>query len=1007
MSIYTQSYLVKTTILFLFITTNYSAQFVENAANVNIDHLHIEPQIMGGGAAFFDYNNDGFDDLYLTGGSGSDHFYENNGDGTFTEKAATVGFSITASHNTVGVATGDIDNDGFRDVFVTTDKFSANLLFKNNGDGTFTDISVSAGILHQVWSTSVSFGDYNLDGFLDIYVASYCNFPFTAGTPYYETTITGVPNLFYINNGDNTFTEKADLLGVQDNGTALAVTFTDFDNDNDMDIYLGNDFGTDFNPNALFENLYPIDSFARVGLTTNTNASMYTMSTITGDYNEDGLLDYYVSNMMENVMYKNTGNNVYSNESANLNMEATTVTSWGGLFFDYNNDSYLDLFVASGQMMFEEANQYQVNNLFLNSGSNTFTDVALTAGMADSSRSRGAAYSDFDNDGDLDFVLVNVDSSQTATKRTWFMENQGTGLGNYIKIKLRGTTNNRDGFGAHVTVFTNGRSLLKENDGGSGYLSHNSSILHFGLGAETIIDSVIINWPGGGVQVETGININQQIEIIEQATVHQVVCFGDSLFLEGAYQTQAGSYSDTITTMGVDSIYNTVLHFTDSVYFNAITICRGDSTFLEGTYQKVTGTYNDTLTSSLSCDSIIQTTLTVTIFDTTNIMLSICDGDSVLLENDYQKTNGFYTDFYTAVNGCDSMVVTELTINPIYLSSISQEICNGDSTILGGIYQNTAGLYYDTLSSFLGCDSVIETNLIINLVYNVTDTASICSNDSLILGGEYQNLTGDYVDTLSSFFGCDSIVTTHLLINLIYGDTTNLSLCDGDSLIINGVFQTVPGEYSDVYPSQVTGCDSTVLSILEVFPTFSSSESITICERDSALIHGSYEYLDGVYLNSGATQHGCDSLVSINLTVIPPTTINIGTSILWGDSILLEGQYQTQDGIYTDTLSSNFGCDSIVVTTLSVDVSSSIQTHQSHNNNFIIYPNPTKGNITIASIKEINNYEVSIYNLLGVLVYKKSINTNESLNLTSLEKGIYQVMIVSNSKVNLVSLVID
>lgn len=196
MSIYTHSFFLTLIISLLFIAPEYNAQFVENATNVNIDHLHVEPQIMGGGAAFFDYNNDGFDDLYLTGGSEIDHFYENNGDGTFTEKAATVGLSITASHNTVGVATGDIDNDGFRDVFVTTDKFSANLLFRNNGDGTFTDISTSAGILHQAWSTSVSFGDYNLDGYLDIYVANYCDFPFTAGTPYYETTIVGIPNLF-------------------------------------------------------------------------------------------------------------------------------------------------------------------------------------------------------------------------------------------------------------------------------------------------------------------------------------------------------------------------------------------------------------------------------------------------------------------------------------------------------------------------------------------------------------------------------------------------------------------------------------------------------------------------------------------------------------------------------------------------------------------------------------------------------------------------------------------
>ncbi len=1006
MPIHSSSLLIKLFVLLLFIVPKYKAQFVENASNVNINHLHIEPQIMGGGAAFFDYNNDGFDDLYLTGGSGIDQFYENNGDGTFTEKATSVGLSITATHNTVGVATGDIDNDGFRDVFVTTDKFSANLLFRNNGDGTFTDISASAGILHQAWSTSVSFGDYNLDGFLDIYVANYCNFPFTAGVPYYETNISGFTNFFYVNNGDNTFTEKADLLGVQDNGTALAVTFTDFDNDNDMDIYLGNDFGSDFNPNALFENLYPIDSFARVGITTNTNASMYAMSTVTGDYDEDGLLDYYVSNMMENKLYNNTGNNVFSDEANSLNVEATSVTSWGGLFFDYNNDSYLDLFVASGQMMFDNPNQYQVNNLFINNGNNTYSDVTITAGIADSSRSRGAAYSDFDNDGDLDFVLVNVDSSQTSTDKTWFMENQGTGLGNWLKIKLRGTTNNRDGFGSHVTVFVNGRSLLREADGGSGYLSHNSSVLHFGLGTETVIDSIRVNWPGGAEQIETGININQQIEIVEQGTIHQLLCFGDSAYLEGAYQTQAGSYSDTITTMGVDSVYNTVLHFTDSIYFSDLTICRGDSALLEGVYQKISGIYNDTLTSSLNCDSIVQTNLTVTIFDTTNVSVSICNGDSVYLDSNYQFSGGLYTDYYTAVNGCDSMVVTELIVKSTYSTSSIQYICMGDSIMLENNYQTTTGLYHDTLSTALGCDSILEVYLIINPIYNVIDTVSICSNDSIILAGEYQNTVGNYIDTLSTTLGCDSIVTTHLLINLIYGDTTNLTLCDGDSIIINGIFYKNPGEYVDTYPSLVTGCDSSIVSILEVFPTFSSSPTITICERDSAFIHGTYEYLDGVYVNNSYSVHGCDSVVTINLNVIPTTTTNIGTSILLGDSILLAGEYQTESGIYIDTLNSSFGCDSIVKTTLSVDVSSSVLSLNS-DHVFTVFPNPTKGNITVASAHKTSILNISIYNMVGVLVYKSAIKSGEQIDLNQLSKGIYKIQITENNKTALTSLIIN
>lgn len=966
--------------------------FVENAANVNIDQLHVEPQIMGGGAAFFDFNNDNYDDLYMTGGMGRDHFYINNQDGTFTESSISTGLGSTVNHNTVGVATGDIDNDGYREIFVTTDQFSANLLFKNNGDGTFTDISTQAGITDSAWSASASFGDYNLDGFLDVYVANYVDFPFVPGIPFYDTTVLGINNFFYVNNGDGTFTEKADLLGIQDNGTALSVIFTDFDNDNDVDIYLGNDFGMDYNPNFMFENLYPIDSFANITQSSGTGAAIYTMGTVAGDYNEDGLLDYYVSNMADNILYHNNGNSTFSDLANSLNVGVPAVTSWGGFFFDYNNDSYIDLFAASGQMIFRESNQYQINNLFKNSNGISYSDVAMMEGLADSSRSRGAAYSDFDNDGDLDFILVNVHVDSNTTDRSWFLENQSTSAGNWLKVKLKGTINNRDGFGAHVELKTNGRTLLREIDGGSGYLSHNSSIAHFGLGAANTIDSVIIHWPGGAIQVETNISINQQIEIIENASTHQYICFGDSSFLSGKYQYNSGSYTDTLSNINNgDSLINTILHVSLPIYSQMITICSGDSILLGGVYQNTSGVYFDSLTSFINCDSIVRTQLLVKNVDTTYNSIAICDIDSILLGGQYQTTSYIYTDIFSTYEGCDSVVVTNLTINPTYSFYPSISICEGDSVYLENNYQINGGIYTDVYTSVLGCDSIINTLLIINSTSIIDINISICENDSIFLQGSYQNTPNNYVDTLTSIFGCDSIIRTQLAILPIQQHSTVVNLCNGDSLLINGNYESTNGNYNTVYTS-MNGCDSLIITNLTMLPSYHFITEQEICDGDSLLINGNYEFNPGSYSNLLVTNVGCDSILETVLIINPVDQISIDTTIIMGDSILIGNNFESSTGIYSDSLINSFGCDSVITTNLTVEVNSAIEQHNL--NKFTCFPNPTNGEITITSLKSnIKIQSINVYNSFGKLVYKASDLNTSKINLSHLPKGFYQLNI--------------
>lgn len=246
----------------------FAQTFVEQAAAIGIDHTYKARDLTGGGAAFFDYDNDGDEDLYITGGYDKDNFYVNNGDGTFTKSLNDMGFNITQTFNTMAVTTGDIDNDGDRDIMVTTwEKFDGvnqpmgrNLLFLNDGNGSFTEIGEQAGIVHTAFSMAASFLDYDRDGYLDIYVMNHIESPaFTFDS---TGTIDGYAhtcfhNFFYKNNGDLTFTEVAADMAVDNNGCTIAALGTDYDMDGDLDIYMANDFGGFIVPNTMYENNYP------------------------------------------------------------------------------------------------------------------------------------------------------------------------------------------------------------------------------------------------------------------------------------------------------------------------------------------------------------------------------------------------------------------------------------------------------------------------------------------------------------------------------------------------------------------------------------------------------------------------------------------------------------------------------------------------------------------------------------------------------------------------------
>lgn len=515
-------------------------QYAEKAQLAGLDHFYLNTELMGGGIAWFDYDNDGWEDMWITGGVLRDKLFRNKGDGTFSESGISAGLGVTTSVTTHGVVTGDIDNDGDRDVFVTTSVGFHNLLFLNNGNGTFQDISVAAKVAQDsVQSMTAAFGDLNLDGYLDIYVGNYVQdagvlFDSITGQPNgFDHTC--FPNFFYLNNGPDPvngaiiFSEVNPFLGLQDTGCALATVFTDFDNDHDPDILVANDFGEWVVPNQLYRNEYPAQQVTNISQSSGLNAEMYGMGIAIGDYDQDMDLDYYITNIGRNGLFQNQSNGTFVDVTTAAGVEdidamPLLTVGWGTIFADMDNDTDLDLLVTNGHvpaLPFIDNNFRNPDRFFLNVGNGTFVEKGALFGVRDTSRGRGSAAADYDQDGDLDYLVVPVNevTLNDSIENVRLYQNELSGSNNWLQVKLIGVRNNRDGYGAHIKIILTNRSWIHEVTGGSSHGSQNSSIAHFGLGTEPDVDSLVVIWPGGAEQVLTSISPNQLITVIEDTSL--------------------------------------------------------------------------------------------------------------------------------------------------------------------------------------------------------------------------------------------------------------------------------------------------------------------------------------------------------------------------------------------------------------------------------------------------------------------------------------------------------
>jgi len=499
--------------------------FEEIGESLGINHAHVSNKHLGGGVAIFDFDNDGWQDVYLTGGQIPDKLLKNVNGQQLVDVSVSSGIDQITQPTTFGVVTGDVDNDGYRDILVTTEFGEKSILMHNQGDGTFIHLpnAINDGF---DWKSSATFGDVNKDGLLDVYISAYV---FQSG---FDLDTAGnviafehecSPNQLFLNNGNLTFSNATSLYGVGDVGCALAVAFTDFDNDTDVDLMLANDFGAWVVPSVLFENNYPTQNLADIGGQSGMDLEIYGMGIAVGDYDKDADLDYYQTNLGRNVLSRNDGG-IFTDVTTVADCESDSTgqllnTGWGTFFFDADNDSWPDLFVSNGWIQAAEIIATLPNDpnaLFRNNGDGTFSDVSISAAIASDKRGRGAAYGDLDNDGRLDFVVNNVHKHVDSTQFEVYHNISNTA--NWIALKLEGVQSNRDAFGSHVRIVSNGNSTIAEVGGGSSHASQNSSIVHFGLGSETMIDSAVITFPSGTERVITSVPVNQVIEVVEDVT---------------------------------------------------------------------------------------------------------------------------------------------------------------------------------------------------------------------------------------------------------------------------------------------------------------------------------------------------------------------------------------------------------------------------------------------------------------------------------------------------------
>ncbi len=495
-------------------------------------------EYVSAGLALFDYDGDGDEDIYFLNGGALRGFeagvppknalYRNEGGFHFTDVTDEAGVGDTG--HGLGVAAADCDNDGDLDLYVNN--FGANVLYRNNGDGTFTDVSQRAGVAGGgKVGAGVCFLDMDADGDLDLYVGNYVQFSYESHRPHVYMGVlsypspmlhTADPDTLYRNEGNGTFTDVSEEAGIAKHaGTSMGIVCGDYDSDGDTDVFVGNDVMGNF----LFQNdgmgrFEEVGVFSGVAYDT-VGTPHGSMGVDFGDYDGDGRLDLFVTSYGSELatLYRNLGGGLFDDVTRQTGAGRSTFAhvTWGHGFVDFDSDGDRDIYIACGDLddnveQRKDTTAYELPNILMrNAGDGRFVDVSKESGHGMQVRrsSRGAAFDDLDNDGDIDVVVLNSRREPTV------LRNDSPGRHHWVQVRLQGRKSNRNGVGAQVKVISGDLTQVDEVHSGRSYQSHFGMRLHFGLGKRDRVDRVEVRWIGGGVDIVENVTVDQQIVITE------------------------------------------------------------------------------------------------------------------------------------------------------------------------------------------------------------------------------------------------------------------------------------------------------------------------------------------------------------------------------------------------------------------------------------------------------------------------------------------------------------